>query len=1067
MTGAFLLVLVGSLLILPRVLDFSPQIPVLEARLTDLTGRRVTIERLSLELTHGIGLRAGEVSIRSESGQSEFAHLKSATFVIRILPYVLDDEIEIAGVLLGEPIVRLRRMGETSNIDDILDRLAPPQKQSAEETAGPKPAKPWEQALAQALQAAPIEFFEIRGGRITYVTKPADQDIANKEPDSADTDSDLPVLSEGPTHSEIADLKLHIGPLRAFTPVEFEVAGEIRSGGSRPARVELEGNWTFHEEDFRVADSHVSARTEFSRLDWSWFTDVQAIADLGLERGVFDGHFNMVGNPLDRFVIDGEIEGDAVRGIWDGVWSVPFEPRSLRLPLEIERQGDLLDIRISNADINGMDVRWLRMGLFQGDYPEGEFGFAIELDVRDARWEKDFEMYPWQTVPRAAREALRARIARTGSCSKVTYRDELHYRDGTMWAVPDKARLVGNLKDMKMRVGLGQSGPFLSDMDLTLVYEGNGLFFRSGTAKVDGVLDIGFDGGFADIRENSLLELDLDGAVPIAGLAAVVPKYAFPAFGKQLAPLRSARGLGTARAKMSFDFDKETYTYDGRIDFSRLAFDVPDLGLSLSSLEGALSFNHERVETTLLRGKAGDSDVRFSIGIEDPQGIAPTFEASFNAEDLELKPMMSAVGGDQGYSAEGTISIRDFFLHAPSGEEAPAPQLSGSILLKQTSLKGPFLRRPVEDLNCIFQLMRDGRNDFGCQGLLGASDFKISGAITADEAGRPSGRLEAESLYVDVADLSGNLNWTELFSGGKLPAIERELPRKLRVDEQVADGVRVDSVEVAAAESDRALGLELPPTLSPTALYEKGNFEIKMQTASFHWNEMRGRNLEADLTARKGVVNFGEVHYEGPGGIHRFERGYVAKRPEGGFRIAAEPRLEGLDAGPFLTWLGLSKGTVEGTLDSSGALNCEGATPDQCLATLSGPLRIRAYNGRVANVKNLKVLAQILTVLHWKGFDSYEDGIPYRQVAGDFNLDNGVAHTDGLVFESPKFDIRSSGEINFNTQRVKMLARVKISEPLDFAINQIPVVNLLAGNLAIPIPIRGTWRDLDVRVEDR
>ncbi|MCB0219659.1 MAG: AsmA family protein [Chrysiogenetes bacterium] len=1061
LTGLFLLLLVGSLLILPKVLDFSPEIPMLEARLTDLTGRRVTIERLSLDLTHGVGLRAGEVSIRSASGDLEFAHLHAATFVVRILPYVLDDKIEIAGVLLDEPIVRLRRSGSASNIDDLIARFSPAPAPAAEGEEAPAAAPvPLSEQIQKALQAAPIEFLEIDHGRITYVSKPAD----GEEPEAS---AALPVLSAGPNHSEIADLKLHIGPLRPFTPVEFELSTEIRSGGSRPARIDIDGNWTFHEEDFRIAGSQLNARTSFTDLDWGWFHNVKPIADLGLERGVLSGQFHLTGNPADHFVVDGRLDGDGVRGDWPSVWAVPFEPRSLHLPLEIERQGDLLEIRISNADINGMDVRWIRMGFFQGDYPEGEFGFAMDLDVRNAEWEKDFEFYPWNAVAPSVKDTLRERIARTGRCTKTNISFENHFHDGAMWAVPGTIRIVGALEDMKMRVGLGDKGPYLSNMNLTLVHENGGLFFRNGTARVDGTVDLGFDGGFANLRENSLLELELDGAVPIAGLATVLPKYAFPAFGRQLAPLRSARGLGTARAKMGFDFETGDYSYEGKLDFSRLAFDLPDLGLQLSSLEGSLNFSPDRVETTMIRGRSGKSEVRFSIAIEDPQGKAPTFEASFNGEDLDLKPMMSALGGAHGYSAQGKISIRDFFLRAPSGEDAGPPQLSGSVHLKQTSLKGPFLSRPIEDLNCIFLLSRDGRNDFGCQALLGASDFKLSGAITSSEAGIPSGRLEAESLYVDVEDLSSSLNWSELFSGAQLLEIERErLSKHLDVDEEVADGVRVDSVEVAPPEKGNALGLELPPSLSPTALYEKGNFEIALSAASFHWKSMRGRDLIADVAARKGVVNFGEVSYQGPGGQHRFERGYVAQRLEGGFRIAMEPRLEGLDAGPFLTWLGLSKGTVEGTLDSTGALTCEGSTPDQCLSTLSGPLRIRASKGRVANVKNLKVLAQILTLLHWKGLDSYEDGIPYNQIAGDFVLNHGVAHTDGLIFESPKFDISSSGDIDFNSQRVKMLARVKISEPLDFAINQIPVVNRLAGNLAIPIPIRGTWRELDVRLEE-
>ncbi len=1021
LTGIVLALALGTLFVLPKVLDLTGQIPLLLQTIERETGRKASVSRLALDLSGGLGFKGRDFILFEAGGKGEAIRADSATFVIKLLPFLLDrGRIELAGIRLEAPFLEIHRRGEATNFDDIFERFG-----GREESAGDA-----QTALQKALKASPIQFLRIEEGKILYI-------------------DEFPKTAEGtqPPHGaniiELSNLSLSVQGLRPLTPIEISVSSSLQTGASRTGTFDIEGSVTFRSEDFDPQNSQLAFRGRLAEIDLGWLERMGWWPHTGLERGIVSGEFSAVGNPLKHFLIEGALDGKQVRGHWPELWVTPLEPATVRFPFEFERQGNTYEVRIHRGDLNGMGLRLVRLSFaFAGGEPG--FRFAMDLDLDNVRWEKHFEYFPWNRLPHDLSATLRERLEHLGGASRVIVNQQARFDGNEAHTDWDHFRAEGDFLGMTMRVGRGSGGPELTDITGKFRFQHSAVSFEGMRANVDALVPLRFDGGFPKPFEEPFLELDLDGTVPLSALARVVPRYAFPGFRNAIAPLRKASGSAEADAHMEMHLGTGDFRYEGELGL--LGVDIPfeAAGLDLRGVKGTLSFSHESLETSLLTGTCGNSPVRLSLTVSRPQSENPSVEGSFEGENLFLEPIVRAWAGDMGYGAQGLVSLRNLRLQYDPSVGGPV-KVQGSVHVKGATLTAPFLRHPVEELNCVFLLDASGRDDLGCQGVYNTSDLRVEGV--ADRAGgKPGARLDVKSLYLDVADLLASVDPTRLPATAALPP----------------------SKEEPSGEEPS------PPALSfnfvtPLELLRDGEMEINVSASSFRYDRLTGRNLISTMRAVPDSLSFQTLVFEGPGGQYRIDNGLLERRREGIWGIALEPNLTGVDIPPLLDVLNFPSQSVEGRLDLQGSISFEGTNREERIQSALGQIKLRAYGGRIVDVKKVQVLARILTALQWKQ-DKYEGGVPFNEISGEFKIRGGVAKTNELLFDSPKFSIRTRGDINFATQKMSMIALVKIGQPVDFALNQIPLLRMFTDKrvslLAIPVPISGSWQDPTVRIEE-
>lgn len=1002
-SGLLLVVVVATLALLPRFLDLDDYIGQLETEIETKIDRNVEIGSLELSLSRGVGLLAREVRIADTTGLGERARAESITFIIKPLDFVFDGVIRLSGVRVHglTLFVEAPADPEASGLEAALSLLNDEGK-SAEEK--PDDAVPAEgvtmRSLEKALREAPIEFLQIVDGRIVTLEK----------------DEPLPSFKGVPTlgpvrmhrRPSVSAIQLEFDPLRTFLPVSFRFAARIEPPEGAWGRASLRGSVTFRSADYQIDDAQFLLHGELENFDWSWITDIEPIAELGLQRGRFSGEISASGNPFTEISAEGEIRATDARGDWPFLWAVPFELETARLPFEFFRHGDLYTVRLTDADLNGLHGNLIRMTFAFPKGPQGPLDFIMDLDLDNVRWEKHFEYFPWMRLNDRLREELRERIAREGGASAVTVNlrfdcSQSRHHCPVDW---DHFYASGRLSGMKMRVGPGDSGPTLTDLAGQMTLAKPALRFEKTSAKIDGELPVQLSGGFPRLfHGDHILKMDLTGRFDVQRLAATESKYQAIRARQAVEILSRARGPANGKATVTLDTDTGEMKYDTTLHFDGVRLPMPSLGAELRQITGDVRVTTGVVESGFLSATMGGAPLRFNFLIDAEQ--AHEFSLSVNGEGLPLDPMLRSLGGE-GFSGQGVLGLRNIKLTGPTGGEG-AMSVEGSVAVNSQHLQTPFSAQPIEDLECIFNLQRSGRNDLGCRWLFNATDVELSGYISGAEEGSPEATFALGSNYMDAADLIQHLQHDRF-------------------------GEYVESV----TNQQNADSLAATTLVSPQRLLAEGQLTLNADVGSFEWGKLRGRNLKTTLIWRDGAARFARLTFMGPGGPYEFTEGRLHHDPVEGYVVSARPRLEGLRLPEFLEFLGARSGVNSGTISVRGELSTSGRDVAEFPRGLGGQLSVDARNGIIEDIRQAEVLAQILTFLNWRGLDRYDEGVPFKEVTGDFRLEKGVARTTNLVFNSEKFRIGARGRIDLVTTDLNMIASVRVMLPTEFAFDRLP-----------------------------
>lgn len=184
--------------------------------------------------------------------------------------------------------------------------------------------------------------------------------------------------------------------------------------------------------------------------------------------------------------------------------------------------------------------------------------------------------------------------------------------------------------------------------------------------------------------------------------------------------------------------------------------------------------------------------------------------------------------------------------------------------------------------------------------------------------------------------------------------------------------------------------------------------------------------------------------------------GHVSIRPENnGAAMAAVMQINRFNVGQMLKELAISE-QVEGQLDADVDLKGHGISLAAVLSQLNGSTNVVMGKGELDN-RYIELLGGDLSaglIRLINPFNGETDGTAVNCFVSRFNIQDGIANSTALLFDTPNMSIVGTGTINLKTERLNL--SLKPSPKDGVGSKQTGNISLSLGELAKPFKLGGT-----------
>jgi len=565
---------------------------------------------------------------------------------------------------------------------------------------------------------------------------------------------------------------------------------------------------------------------------------------------------------------------------------------------------------------------------------------------------------------------------------------------------------------------------------------------------------------------------------------------------------------------------------NGMITFMDCALDDPDIPFPISIKEGALTISAGNGKDFVFEGHWGKSKVSASgslgdnwqtgkahlVAMADMGELLGHFYPGLSATTTfkSLIPCQLSLSKEKGWNFHGALDLKQAFLETKSITANPFSHEGGVLFNGSILPKEQFLLR---SLQCNL-----GKSSFTLSGVYDLSskdtfNFKISskklrlgdlgirfkkGNFTAEGEIKCKISVTASRKNPSKTRLTGHMEGKGLsFATEAFPHPIKDCHFQLKFE---GDDVLIDSLALKLGKSPFALKGEfqgwegmrgdisvhsdlldlndlIPPEMEQK--FKKGNFEsidfaknksrqmepgwkkgahhfvetsdvqLNITAPRVRWEEAKFGPLEIECALRSKdlYVNRSSV---------RFKRGRLrlrghlkrGKKPEMLFTSYLEMDRQPLEDLP--SPLAFVKNRLEGDLTLESLLFAKGNTKEELLKSLTGSANVLLEKGvvRKSNVF-IKILdsMSLTRVFETRPEKLSKDGLYFSRIAGHLDIDKGVAKASNLTMESPVFNAVAEGEANLRTGVMDAEVGVHPLTTADFLVSKIPILGyLLSGD---------------------
>ncbi len=462
-------------------------------------------------------------------------------------------------------------------------------------------------------------------------------------------------------------------------------------------------------------------------------------------------------------------------------------------------------------------------------------------------------------------------------------------------------------------------------------------------------------------------------------------------------------------------------------------------------------------------------------------------------EHLQIKPPLDLTGVNivwdnirktvslkgEGKSAGGVVLITDF-TYAPEDLEIRKFQFSdghskatGSARIQTGSIELAFSGN-IESQTAN-RLLRDNRTLSGRLEGDFRSVIDTAAPLNTSFSGKLSGEglhlqsivrdpIEVKQFAIDgrddqltIAPSAISLLNSQMVVDGLLKRSDGNLVFDLNVNADRLDEALIRSLQPAAEDNAESMAEQEPRA----KFVPRG--DIHLNVVDFTYSRFTWSPLEADIHIDDDRIHV-RIDKADVCGIST--TGKIEFSPSGlAFTMTPEAKGASLQQTDQCLWQMPIE--AEATYDLTGVITLP-PTRENPLQFLSGQLDVSSQNGRImyANVTT-KVISYLETtdVFVSEKSDLEKKGLPYKTAHIKAKIGDGKLLFDEILFDGSDLKITGQGSLDLQAATADIILLAAPFKNVDGVVNQLPVINYIAGGslISVPIRIQGKWSDLRVQ----
>jgi AsmA protein len=389
--------------------------------------------------------------------------------------------------------------------------------------------------------------------------------------------------------------------------------------------------------------------------------------------------------------------------------------------------------------------------------------------------------------------------------------------------------------------------------------------------------------------------LDLDGSVEVRDLSSLLSLIP--------ADSRPEALEGSIKGNIALSGTVEKPTIGGLVEINNVKVVPRNMERGLEKINGSISFDHTSVENIDIHANMGSTSISVSGSVAEINTKIPKLNITAGLEG-NLKDFQNISKEMKNIVLSGPISLKINLKGTVRN-----PQYSGDIKTSDALIDGIGFGEPLRNLYFTGQLQENGLKISSCKGMVGQSDFSLTGQITNFK--EPVIYINNRSKYIDLDEL---------------------LPQP----------------QAGKEKKEGAMPLEI-----------RGSLNISRLVGM----DMEFKNVNADFSYNKGIIDLKDCRAQSFDGEVFLDFYYNANRPEP-YRISS--RMQSVSSQKILQRF-LKFNRLQGTVDGKVDFNGRGLDKKAVTSNMNGTGNLKFREGKFSN---FPVLTKMLD---WLGLKSYEN----------------------------------------------------------------------------------------------
>jgi AsmA protein len=522
-------------------------------------------------------------------------------------------------------------------------------------------------------------------------------------------------------------------------------------------------------------------------------------------------------------------------------------------------------------------------------------------------------------------------------------------------------------------------------------------------------------------------QVDLEINAPNISIAEIAQLAA--AFGTAFSPGMNIAGQLTADIHAQGAANQPAL--NGKLEGRNLEISGKDLRSPVKVPAIDLAMTPTEIRSNDFSASTGGTTVTGRFTLSQYTSNSPTVDADLHTGRADLGEFLSiakayGISGVEGVTGSGVISLN---VHATGPVKNSANMnFTGDGMLQNAQIKTPSVTEPLKVANANLRFSQNSAILDNLKATVGSTN--ATGSLTMRDFENP------QVQFTIAADKIIAAEWQKIFgTTATRAALEKHfwdvIPRA-----------------------------EAAPAAEPSII-NRMTGTGKVNVGSIVYDDLVLSNVQSNVTIDHGMIHMEPVT---AGVAQGQETGSIVIDARGTpITYTMAMKLDKADANQLLSSVSNLKKTLYGMLASNGNLRFSSGT-DNIARTLNGNVNLNVTNGKLANVDVLYELANIGKFLSTGKTISQHGFTNLSSLKGNFNVQNGLAHTDDLQAAIDGATLSANGLVSLVDNSANMHVTAVLTKNMTDSIGGVNNVGGLMttalanrnGELVIPVIVTGS-----------